>query len=112
MIRLPPRSTRTDTLFPYTTLCRSGQVKRCRSAKLDGCRTTIVRDARAVIEKGREREGLVAQREPAARPKMRRAEDCSREVGHRQAGKQLLTAVEQGGPGVQDRRGTRLNSSH
>src|SRR3546814_20650878 len=25
MIRRPPRSTRTDTLFPYTTLCRSGQ---------------------------------------------------------------------------------------
>src|SRR3546814_7828817 len=23
MRRLPPRSTRTDTLFPYTTLCRS-----------------------------------------------------------------------------------------
>src|SRR3546814_13227861 len=23
MIRLPPRATRTDTLFPYTTLCRS-----------------------------------------------------------------------------------------
>src|SRR3546814_8781926 len=23
MIRLPPRSTRTDTLFPYTPLCRS-----------------------------------------------------------------------------------------
>src|SRR3546814_6277545 len=23
MIRLPPKSTRTDTLFPYTTLCRS-----------------------------------------------------------------------------------------
>src|SRR3546814_4555551 len=28
MIRLPPRSTRTDTLFPYTTLFRSPQV--CR----------------------------------------------------------------------------------
>src|SRR3546814_6178283 len=26
MIRLPPRSTRTDTLFPYTTLFRSGVV--------------------------------------------------------------------------------------
>src|SRR3546814_2536142 len=26
MIRRPPRSTRTDTLFPYTTLCRSSQV--------------------------------------------------------------------------------------
>src|SRR3546814_20506600 len=26
MIRRPPRSTRTDTLFPYTTLCRSETV--------------------------------------------------------------------------------------
>src|SRR3546814_6471172 len=26
MIRRPPRSTRTDTLFPYTTLCRSERV--------------------------------------------------------------------------------------
>src|SRR3546814_3242999 len=26
MIRLPPRSTRTDTLFPYTTLFRSRQL--------------------------------------------------------------------------------------
>src|SRR3546814_17408984 len=27
-IRRPPRSTRTDTLFPYTTLVRSGRVQR------------------------------------------------------------------------------------
>src|SRR3546814_15046320 len=27
MIRRPPRSTRTDTLFPYTTLFRSGRAK-------------------------------------------------------------------------------------
>src|SRR3546814_1408415 len=27
MIRRPPRSTRTDTLFPYTTLFRSHQIK-------------------------------------------------------------------------------------
>src|SRR3546814_2397981 len=27
MIRRPPRSTRTDTLFPYTTLFRSGSVQ-------------------------------------------------------------------------------------
>src|SRR3546814_15123695 len=26
MIRRPPRSTRTDTLFPYTTLCRSDKI--------------------------------------------------------------------------------------
>src|SRR3546814_12032517 len=28
MLRRPPRSTRTDTLFPYTTLFRSGLVQR------------------------------------------------------------------------------------
>src|SRR3546814_10205714 len=33
MIRRPPRSTLTDTLFPYTTLFRSaGAVARCRGA--------------------------------------------------------------------------------
>src|SRR3546814_16319720 len=38
MIRRPPRSTRTDTLFPYTTLFRSGfvQVLRRAAAKQDG----------------------------------------------------------------------------
>src|SRR3546814_5280232 len=30
MIRRPPRSTRTDTLFPYTTLFRSGRLKAIR----------------------------------------------------------------------------------
>src|SRR3546814_1175620 len=35
MIRRPPRSTRTDTLFPYTTLFRSAisSNKACRSAR-------------------------------------------------------------------------------
>src|SRR3546814_12299365 len=32
MIRRPPRSTRTDTLFPYTTLFRAWQLRRRRSA--------------------------------------------------------------------------------
>src|SRR3546814_1893929 len=38
MIRRPPRSTRTDTLFPYTTLFRSGHVstpKKKRAAATD-----------------------------------------------------------------------------
>src|SRR3546814_19049563 len=30
MLLLPPRSTRTDTLFPYTTRCRSGRL--CRGS--------------------------------------------------------------------------------
>src|SRR3546814_5145105 len=29
MLRRPPRSTRTDTLFPYTTLFRSRRMSRC-----------------------------------------------------------------------------------
>src|SRR3546814_14053350 len=32
MIRRPPRSTRTDTLFPYTTLFRSGYMVWCALA--------------------------------------------------------------------------------
>src|SRR3546814_17262163 len=32
MIRPPPRSTRTDTLFPYTTLFRSASASVCSSA--------------------------------------------------------------------------------
>src|SRR3546814_7044851 len=35
MLRRPPRSTRTDTLFPYTTLCRSEDVDAGRIAALD-----------------------------------------------------------------------------
>src|SRR3546814_7830161 len=34
MIRLPPRATRTDTLFPYTTLFRSVKQWRARIAEL------------------------------------------------------------------------------
>src|SRR3546814_9044830 len=38
MIRRPPSSTRTDTLFPYTTLFRSDRAGRCKPAarRLDG----------------------------------------------------------------------------
>src|SRR3546814_18556131 len=36
MIRRPPRSTRTDTLFPYTTLFRSGSLAHIGRGQLDG----------------------------------------------------------------------------
>src|SRR3546814_10521542 len=35
MIRLPPRSTRTDTLFPYTTLFRSRRQRRAEMIVVD-----------------------------------------------------------------------------
>src|SRR3546814_18077721 len=37
MIRRPPRATRTDTLFPYTTLFRSNCKPQAPVAKGDGC---------------------------------------------------------------------------
>src|SRR3546814_14881212 len=50
MIRRPPRSTRTDTLFPYTTLFRSCEQRdafECEFIKLAGM-------ARKLIGRGRE----------------------------------------------------------
>src|SRR3546814_19864903 len=48
MIRRPPRSTRTDTLFPYTTLFRSVEAageRRQRPASIRvGCRAKIISD--------------------------------------------------------------------
>src|SRR3546814_12017000 len=36
MIRRPPRSTRTDTLFPYTTLCRSVRFEKFLDVRVAG----------------------------------------------------------------------------
>src|SRR3546814_5444811 len=44
MIRRPPRSTRTDTLFPYTTLFRSPAIARYLSA-VEACRKAHGHDA-------------------------------------------------------------------
>src|SRR3546814_3877228 len=38
MIRRPPRSTRTDTLFPYTTLFRSRALHRCGCSGMSATR--------------------------------------------------------------------------
>src|SRR3546814_15330343 len=47
MIRRPPRSTRTDTLFPYTTLFRSHDDPRaCREMRID----PIADRARDIVE--------------------------------------------------------------
>src|SRR3546814_2048693 len=49
MIRPPPRSTRTDTLFPYTTLFRSiGAIARAAVQAFQPCRTGIAFDPPAL----------------------------------------------------------------
>src|SRR3546814_3973831 len=53
MIRRPPRSTRTDTLFPYTTLFRSrlGQVQRFQHRHAERAEAALgLADLRQLVE--------------------------------------------------------------
>src|SRR3546814_3803400 len=52
MIRRPPISTRTDTLFPYTTLCRSYSRRNARHGAVRGD------DARGIWRRGHERQPI------------------------------------------------------
>src|SRR3546814_6038218 len=74
MIRRPPRSTRTDTLFPYTTLFRSQGIEQGP-------------DTRQVIARrrglGGDRGGVAARLGFGERPKMRRARARAAERQHR-----------------------------
>src|SRR3546814_19565422 len=59
MIRRPPRSTRTDTLFPYTTLFRSGFGVERRSGFVEQ------QQRRAAQQRARDRDALsLAARKP------------------------------------------------
>src|SRR3546814_14307149 len=82
MIRRPPRSTRTDTLFPYTTLFRSGGLARNPSELI---------------------------RQPAAEKPLVGATDVrdDRRFGEARGDAAILRAADQ-----RDRKSTRLNSSH
>src|SRR3546814_19002488 len=51
MIRRPPRSTRTDTLFPYTTLFRSDSSLRVR--RLEGIKSHILASPSYLAQRGR-----------------------------------------------------------
>src|SRR3546814_13917008 len=51
MIRRPPRSTRTDTLFPYTTLFRSQQARDQGMATVISAPTTVTEDGFEVTQR-------------------------------------------------------------
>src|SRR3546814_18550600 len=104
MIPRPPRSTRTDTLFPYTTLFRSLRGVRL-AADLDRLPVDILRPPeRELDQPGPHRRvgHLVDQDEPAQIPIIAIAleHDAAIGVDFRHADI------------VQDRKSTRLNSSH
>src|SRR3546814_12589782 len=102
MLRRPPRSTRTDTLFPYTTLFRSSKSRALPARRLDRQRTAHPGDAlahpgQAVAVNADATDAVIDHRhlQPVAfpgkndlrRPRVRVARDV-------------------------DRKSTRLNSSH
>src|SRR3546814_3683902 len=57
MIRRPPRSTRTDTLFPYTTRFRSGRLRR-DFQRIHGLFETAVADHPAALGRRQQAQGL------------------------------------------------------
>src|SRR3546814_6083264 len=56
MIRRPPGSTRTDTLFPYTTLFRSSMAQLDATYGKDGARSIITNHARQISYAPREQQ--------------------------------------------------------
>src|SRR3546814_20800056 len=97
MIRRPPRTTRTDTLFPYTTLFRSAELAKL----LDAVRLAVI------LKIGQDhyiREG----RDPGERLACMRHERLAVHLGVEESAQQRphLSA------GEIDRKSTRLNSSH
>src|SRR3546814_10477034 len=140
MIRRPPRSTRTDTLFPYTTLFRS---RRDRTAagrdthaadprKRDAVGGVVPRKDRPA--RRRRRDGFRAQisrdvKEAAAAQSLRRMACASARGVAAELGETARVAVEQSVPALRlvrriapigaiaipaaiDRTHTRLHSSH
>src|SRR3546814_15407500 len=116
MIRRPPRSTRTDTLFPYTTLFRS-----LRSLRVETPGDALILDAatRRNLEIDR---ALSSEHDHSL---LRVVDSCVTAMGARALQRWLTRplrshaelnarydAVSQlGEPGARDRKSTRLNSS-
>src|SRR3546814_7813482 len=68
MIRRPPRSKRTDTLFPYTTLFRSARLRRCgRCRTVATPRAPLRPVARRMVGEYRRGHGRATGNAPATR---------------------------------------------
>src|SRR3546814_15241895 len=97
MIRRPPRSTRTDTLFPYTTLFRS------RVEALGG-----LPDADRWLELGATRNALVHDYPTDPVAQAQRANRAWKDLPDLIAATRAMMTYLR----TEDRKSTRLNSSH
>src|SRR3546814_10418336 len=127
MIRRPPRSTRTDTLFPYTTLFRSSDPARApggRSRRDPGLAEPAsfepdapssaaphreAQDDDAAFLRTPSRPGVPAPPTAAVQLSYRRYPPAERGAGDRAA---LSSARATAHPAPADRKSQRLNSSH
>src|SRR3546814_5348906 len=115
MIRRPPRSTRTDTLFPYTTLFRSGDQRLARLAaegllgREEGEFGELLGDGAAALGAARGHVGPQSPRDAARvdAPMAVEASVLDREEGAGDMLRQLRHLDRR-----LDRKSTRLNSSH
>src|SRR3546814_12351346 len=99
MIRRPPRSTRTDTLFPYTTLFRSGS----------GAAVSL-EDPRKDFEADREHPEADGERDPEL-DDPEEAEEWTEVIERDSLGSKRKRLQPRKRLGL-DRKSTRLNSSH
>src|SRR3546814_9415807 len=103
MIRRPPRSTRTDTLFPYTTLFRS---------LLQADTTMTDTDKKQSLRRARWLAGLAAG--ALLLPVTAHAETLQGALAKAYENNPTLTGAKPAPAAIslQDRKSTRLNSSH
>src|SRR3546814_1211128 len=123
MIRRPPKSTRTDTLFPYTTLFRSDDIRRATGAKVAAVTGDITTDEgrRAALAACPEPDVLVNN---AGGPPPGDFRDWDRDRWIAALDANMLTPIflikatvdgmiaRRFGRVVKERKSTRLNSSH
>src|SRR3546814_4513405 len=112
MIRRPPRSTRTDTLFPYTTLFRSPHTQWRRRGSCQAIQREVPQlPVSPLAGAGRTRRTVVAH---GLLPESDPGEHALHEaVALREAVKHVHHfAVEQAEVAAIDRKRTRLNSRH
>src|SRR3546814_5917493 len=119
MIRRPPRSTRTDTLFPYTTLFRSA-LDPVVGAHLDDPRRQELRGVADFEARGEDRRRATAiaiaddAKESAAfAAALKRLDDArlGDDILLRDR-QQCDVAFDRAGADLSDRKNTRLNHSH
>src|SRR3546814_13764961 len=98
MIRRPPRSTRTDTPFPYTTLFRS----QVHQAYAPGEGQSAIIDQETVPGDGTENYAATHQR----------GNDLSADTTQNGGNNRGIVSQQLSGNADSDRKSTRLNSSH